>query len=348
MPERRTTLLDVAQRAGVSGATASFVLTGRDQEMRVSEEARRRVLRAARELSYRPNLLARGLRTNVTHTIALLSDTVATDQYAGQMIYGSLAAALEHQHLLFVAETEGDHAVEAQLIEDLLGRRVDGFIYAAMFTRRAALPRTLRGQPVVMLNCLSEDDGIPAVVPDEFEAGCAAARALLEAGHRHGIHVVGEPAPHTVAGHDRLAGIEVALRAAGVRLAGVIECFWWPEPAYEAVAGFLAGGTRPSALICLNDRVAFGAYQALNAAGIAMPEEVSVVSFDDSDLASWLRPPLTSIALPHLEMGRRAVETLLAKRPPVGVQRLPMPLRRRASIAPPAGDAQEKRRARGG
>ena len=99
----------------------------------------------------------------------------------------------------------------------------------------------------------------------------------------------------------------------------------------------LGRGVRPCALICLNDRIAFGAYQALQEAGLRVPEDVSVVSFDDSDLAGWLRPALTSVALPHAEMGRRAVELLLDDKRPEGAVTVPMPVHARGSIAPPAG-----------
>jgi len=303
--------------------------------MRISEQARQRVLRAAQELDYRPNLLARGLRTDVTHTVALVSDTIATEHYAGRIFYGGLAAALARQHLLFVGETEGDPAVEARLIENFLDRRVDGFVYASMFTREVRLPRGLRGQPVVLLNCFTGDGALPAVVPDEVSAGRTAARVLLEAGHRDGIWLVGENVQRTVAGRERLAGIEAMTGTAGCTLAGVLECPWWPAPALEALTAFLRGGARPSALICLNDRIAFGAYQALADVGLDVPRDVSVVSFDDSDLAAWVRPQLTSVALPHYDLGRRAVERLLDRADPGGVERLPMPLRSRASVGPP-------------
>src|SRR5262249_24479740 len=110
----RATLRDVARRAGVSRTTASFVISGRT-DMRISPDARERVLHAARELDYRPNLMARSLRTKHTRTIGLVSDTIATEPYAGEMIRGSLATALLCEHLLFVGETEGDATVEKRL-----------------------------------------------------------------------------------------------------------------------------------------------------------------------------------------------------------------------------------------
>ena len=338
MPPQRATLLQVAQRAGVSRSTASFVLAGRHQDMRISEDARQRVLRAAQELDYRPNLMARSLRTKVTRTIALVSDTIASDPYAGQAIHGSLAAAVAHGHLLFIGETEGDPVVEGKLISDFLDRQVDAFIYASMFTRYVRLPKLLKGRPVVLLNCLTRA-ATPAqhsIIPDELAAGWTAARTLLDAGHRNGIHLVGHAAERVFASRERLAGIREALAAAGARLAAPIECDWWPDSAYDGVSRALDGGLRPRALICLNDRIALGAYQALRAAGRVIPDEVSVVSFDDSEMAAWLRPQLSSISLPHYQLGWHAVEKLLGPPSEPAVLRLPMPLRARASVAEPA------------
>jgi LacI family transcriptional regulator len=160
--------------------------------------------------------------------------------------------------------------------------------------------------------------------------------ALLDAGHTDAIWLVGATPARVFAGRERLAGIEDALDERGLKLGGRVVCDWWPEPAWAAVNRALAGGARPSALVCLNDRTAFGAYQALQEQGLRVPRDVSVVSFDDSDLAAWLRPALTSVSLPHLELGRRAVELLLDKDRKPGVERIPMPLHERDSIGPPS------------
>jgi LacI family transcriptional regulator len=334
MPPQRATLLQVAQRAGVSRSTASFVLAGRHVDMRISEDARQRVLRAAQELDYRPNLMARSLRTKVTRTVALVSDTLASDPYAGRAIQGCLAAAFAHGHLLFIGETEGDPVVEAKLISDFLDRQVDAFVYASMFTRYVRVPKLLRDRPVALLNCLTRaaHPAQHAVIPDELAAGFTAARTLLDAGHRSGIHLVGNVAGRVVAARERLAGIKEGLGEAGARLAAPIDCEWWPDSAYDAVSRALRDGLRPRALICLNDRIALGAYQALRAAGRVIPDEVSVLSFDDSDLAAWLRPQLTSISLPHYELGWQAVEKLLGPSTDPAVHRLTMPVRLRASV----------------
>jgi LacI family transcriptional regulator len=338
MTGQRVTMADVARRAGVSRTTASFVLANRT-DMRISEDAKARVQQAAEELRYRPNLTARSLRTSVTRTIALISDTIATTQFAGEVIHGALDAAMAQDHLLFITETEGDPDVEERLIEGMLDRQVDGFVYAAMFSREVQPPAILREHPVVLLNCVAEGFRAPSVLPDEESAGRVAAQALLDAGHRDGIYVIGghHAVPETpagvFAGRERMTGIEMALQNAGTRLAGVAECDWQPEYGYREVRALLASGRRPRAFICSNDRLALGAYQALGEAGLGIPRDVSVVSFDDTDLASWLRPQLTSVALPHYRMGHTAVELLLSGGLDPVVHRIAMPLHARSSHA---------------
>jgi LacI family transcriptional regulator len=330
------TLQDVADHAGTSRTTAHHVLTGQDREMRIAEDTRRRVVRAANELSYRPNLMARMLRTQVSRTLALITDTVASEAYAGGLIYGAVAEAAEQGYLLFVCETEDDPDLEQRLVEELTDRQVDAFIYASLFTRRVELPPGLRTQRTVLLNCVAPDSDHVAVLPDERQAGRDAARALLDQGHRSGIWLVGEPGDEVIAGTERTIGLGEELRAAGVELAGRVECRWWPESAYEQFGAALDTGARPSAVICMNDRVAMGAYQALTRRSLRVPADVSVVSFDDSDLAVWLQPPLSSVALPHEELARHAVRLLLGHGELRGKEvRLPMPLRLRESIAPP-------------
>ncbi|NEK96538.1 substrate-binding domain-containing protein [Modestobacter muralis] len=327
---------DVADQARTSKTTAHYVLTGQDQKLRIAEETRRRVLRAATELRYRPNLMAKGLRTQVTRSIAFISDTVATEAYAGNLVYGAIAAAAEHGYLLFVCETGGDPELEASLIGDLASRHVDAYVYASLFTREVQIPAELHFERTVLLNCLAADNSSPAVIPDERQAGRDAACALLDRGHRRAIWLVGEPGEQVLAGAQRTEGIRQALSDAGTELAGTVDCKWWPEPAYEQFGAFLDDGGDPSAVICLNDRVALGVYQALKARGRSIPTDVSVVSFDDSDLAAWLQPPLSSIALPHRQMAAEAIRLLMTDgalaEHPVHVA---MPVRLRESIGPP-------------
>ena len=343
---KRVTLREVARRAGVSPTAASFVLSDRDDQ-RISEQTKQRVRKAARELQYRPDLTARGLRTGTSGTIALVSEFLSTTAYAGAAVRGALEAARRHGALLYIAETLGDPQVEQQLLQGMLDRRVDGFVYAAMFTHTVVVPQALRDVPLVLLNCISSDVKAPMVIPDEVGAGAAAARALLDAGHRDAIYFVGTlpPGVRSTPGWEgreawalteRLKGIRAELKGARVALAGTATVTdWEPRDGRDAVSALLRDGAVPKAVICVNDRVAMGAYQALATAGLQIPRDVSVISFDDSDIAGWLQPMLSSVALPHAELGRTAIELLLAGTPRSGRQRVPMSLVERESVGPP-------------
>jgi LacI family transcriptional regulator, galactose operon repressor len=347
---RRVTLADVAKQAGVSGTTASLVLSGRGRELRISESVEQRVIKAADELQYRPNIVSVGLRAGTTGTIGFVSDTVATSRLAGDMIKGALEAARERGVMLFIGETEGEAELERGLLQAMHDRQVDGIVFASMFTRAVKVPAALTTGPAVLLNAAPKRAStIPSVVPDEVEAGRAAARVLLDAGHRDGIHLIGagprvrDVPPEALAGVERLTGIREALAGAKVRIASGRVCpDWQPEYGYEATRDLLEH-TRPRALICLNDRIAVGAYQALDDFGLKVPADVSVVSFDDHPVATWIRPKLTTIALPHYELGRKAVEVLLAEinrdregaAPEAATHRVAMPVRVRDSVAAP-------------
>lgn len=343
---RRVTLAEVAAHAGVSRTTASLVLAGRGRELRISQNVEQRVVEAAKELEYRPNIVSRSLRTGTTRTIGFVSDTVATSRLAGDMIKGALEAAREQGMLLFIGETEGEPDLESDLLQAMHDRQVDGVVYASMFTRAVKVPAALTTGPAVLLNAVSKRAStLPSVLPDEVEAGRAAARILLEAGHRNDIHLIGagprlrDVPPEALAGVERLTGIREVLTEAKVRIAGGRVCAdWQAEYGFQATRELLEH-TRPRALICFNDRLAVGAYQALDDVGLKIPADVSVVSFDDHPVAGWIRPKLTTVALPHYELGRKAVEVLLAEINGTAAEgetyRVPMPVRMRDSVASP-------------
>ncbi len=355
MATNRVTLADVARSAGVSQTAASFVLSGRGAEMRISADAQERVRRAARETGYRPNIVSRSLRTGTSHTIGFVSDTVATTPFAGHLIWGALDAARERGHLLFICETEGDPDLERELIDAMHDRGVDGIVLASMYTRKITVPRALINGPAVLLNAVASNRSpIPSIVPDETDAGRTAAGVLLDAGHTDRIALIGAAPPRqtpkgSLAAVQRLQGIAETLDRAGVAMLDAIPCpEWQPRSGYEATRRLLEK-TTPTALICFNDRLAVGAYQAISDAGLEVPEDISVVSFDDDLIADWVRPGLTTVALPHYELGRKAVHVLLDgghdrstgadARP--AIHKIAMPLRTRDSVRVVAAAASE-------
>ncbi len=338
MGEPRITLVQVAARAGVSKTTAGYVLTGQDKKMRIGEQTRHRVLRAAAEMNYRPNLMARSLRTTVTRPIAIISDTLVTEPYGGELIGGCLAAAARQGRLTFIGETRRDPHLEAALIDEFLTEQVTDFVFVTVYPREIAVPAHLQQQAsVVTLNCAAEDGDTSAVLPDEVEAGAIAARTLLDAGIHNGIYLIGDRATHARApGRDREQGIRRTLQAAGTDIAEAVDCAWEPEAAYDAVSAALTHGLQPTAAICMNDRAALGTYQALNAAGLTIPGDVSVLAFEGSDLAAWLKPQLTTIDRQLDQMGRRAIELLTADTQTHAIEYIPLTLRPRQSVRNPA------------
>ncbi len=331
---KKPTLTDVARRAGVSVTTASYILNGRSSQMRISGETERKVQAAMRDLEYRPNLNARSLRSSRTRTIGVLSDFVASGSFSSQLLTGASAAARACDHLLVIGESLGDPDAERLLLEDMADRQVDGLIYATRSASRVRLPAGMSGVDVVLLNCLDPDVDLPAVLPDDVAGGRMAVDQLVSAGVAGEVYVVGEdPAAEVTAGPDRLRGIQAALTEVGRPLAGVVRCPWDVAPAHDAVASWLSTGARPDALICLNDRIAMGVYQALSEHDLRVAEDVSVISFDGSDLAGWLRPRLTTLALPFTEMGTRAVQVLMDPgRHPERISLLPLEVEHGSSV----------------
>lgn len=348
MGRTRVTLADVAAASGVSITTASLVLTGRARELRISAEAERRVRSTAQELGYRRSTVSAGPRAGRSQTIGFVSDTVASSGWAGDMVKGAVDAAYRHGFMLFVGESGGDPVVERALADAMRDRRADGVVFASMYTRTVTVPDGLYDGPAVLLNATpATRTTAPSVLPDEVQAGRSAARVLVEAGHDREIHLIGagpgtcDIPPHGIAAAERLLGLREVLTAAGVEIAGSQWCpKWTREHGYQATAELLRKH-RPKALVCLNDHLAAGAYQALDDAGLSVPDDVSVIGFEDHPVASWLRPRLTTIALPHYELGVRAVKVLVeqvvrgrAARAST-THRVPMPLRQGGSVAAP-------------
>ncbi len=309
---RRVTLAQVAAEAGVSRTTASYVVSGRGEQMRIAPATAERVAEAMRRLGYRPNRAAQTLRTSTTKSLGVITDFVAGGEFSAKLLLGAAAEARRLDHVLLIFETGGDPALETLALGELLGRGVDGILYATRTDSFVAVPPDFAGTHAVLLNCVDPAAAISAVVPDEEGGGWAAADVLVTAGLGARIHLVGE---HTTgearAGVLRRTGIDRRLAQAGYRLAGQLPCPWAVEAAHDVTAAWLAAGARPDALICFNDRVAMGACQALSAHSLSVPGDVSVVSFDGSDLAGWLRPAVTSVELPFRAMGALAVRRLV-------------------------------------
>ncbi|MFE1951558.1 LacI family DNA-binding transcriptional regulator [Streptomyces sp. NPDC059524] len=339
---KRPTARDVAELAGVSRAAVSFVFSGRAQG-NLSAETQRRIREAADELGYRPDEVARSLRGRRTGVIGMLSDEIATSPFAGRMVLGAMEAARARGHQILLLESRRDPAAEAEAIAELRARRVDGLVYASMELRTTEVPAGVDPARTVLANCLPREAGsYAAVVADERAGGRRAVDALIAAGHRD-IALLGG-AVGNIAAEDRARGFTDGMGAAGleVREAWMLRAGWQIDEGYAAALRVLGEAERPTGVVCANDRVAAGVLLAAARLGIAVPEALSVVGYDDQDhMADRLVPALTTVALPHHAMGAAAVDALLdavERDEPVAtgdVVRLPCPLVERASVAKP-------------
>jgi LacI family transcriptional regulator len=334
---QRTTIADVAARAGLSKTSVSMILNDRPGT-RLAPETAERVRVIAREMNYRPNPAARTLRVGKTRTVGFVSDDVTVTRYASAMIRGLLDVAAERDHTVLIAET-GHHPERiGAALDAMLDRQADGVIFGSMAARRVELPEVPPEVPVVLLNAATTGT-YPEVLPDEYAAGSAIARVLVDAGHRDGIAMIGsfppgylEPGVSVTVG-ARFAGLYDVLDGAGIRLvAEEHQRFWEPQAGYESAHRLVSAGHGVTAVICLNDNLAFGAYQAFQEAGLRVPDDISVVSFDDDVIASYVRPNLTTARIPYEEMGRIAMELVLGGDIEPGRRLVPMPLQLRGSV----------------
>ncbi len=302
---------DVAKHAGVSQATVSYVLNSAVGE-NIAEDTRVRVRHAAQELGYRPNAGARHMRTQRTNLIGFVTDVVVTTPYAGAIIKGAQDAARDAGKMLLLLNTDGMPEIEYRAVETLLEHRVEAVIYATMFHRPVVLPKNLSETRTVLLDCFVEDRSVPSVTPDEVYGGEHATRALLEAGHRR-IGFINN-IDSVPAKFGRMEGYVRALNAFGLAVdpALVRTVDSKPKDGYDTVLEMMRMPNRPTALFCFNDQVAMGAYDALRSLNLAIPDDVSVVGFDNLEIiADSLRPGLSTMQLPHYEMGVWSINFLL-------------------------------------
>jgi len=332
----RVTIADVAAKAGLSKATVSLILNDKPGT-RLSPETADRVRRIADELNYRPNPAARTLRLGKAPVVGFVSDDVTLTRYASAMIRGLLDVAEDKDHTVLIAET-GHHPERlGGVLDAMVDSRAAGLVFGSMAARQVELPQLPEDVPVVMLNARTATPR-PVVLPDERAAGAAMTQLLIDAGHRR-IGLIGRISPdilppeESVTILDRFAGIDEALAASGIELvADIHERRWEPEKGYERARELLRSGVELSALICLNDNVAFGVYQAFQEAGVRIPDDVSIVSFDDDVLASILRPSLSTARIPYEQMGRKAMELVLAGDREPATHLIPMPVVERESV----------------
>jgi LacI family transcriptional regulator len=334
---RPARLADVADAAGVGTSIVSRVLNG-DPSVSIRPQTRDRILAAARELSYRPNAFARGLKLARTMTIGLVIPNLAHPVNA-EIIRGAERRAAAAGYVVLLADSEeflqAGEAFERMLRE----RRVDGLLIASASTHEGVVRELARESlPFVLVNRRVPRVG-PSVTVDDARGMLIAVEHLTGLGHRRIAHIAGPRDADTA--RRRLAGFRSAMRGARLR----VPSSFLPEASYDEEGGFrameslLAQRPRPTAVVIWSLAAAVGALASARQQGLALPGELSVLGFHDAPIASYLDPPLTTVRMPLREMAERGVDCLLDMidgKPAESVVVATAPvLVERASVAPP-------------
>ncbi len=299
------TIRDVAERAQVSVASVSRVLTGAGA---VTEPTRLKILEAVEALAYVPHSGARSLSTSRTDTVGVILPDLF-GEFFSELIRGMDVAARANGLHLIVSSSHDDAREAASAIRSMRGR-VDGLIVLSPHLGSGNLAENLAGRlPVLLMNGGANADGHPSVVVDNLGGAVAAVEHLLAQGRERIVHI-GGPSGNLEA-RERQAGYVQAMTAAG-REPTVVAGAFTQASGHEAAQALLAEGVRPDAIFAANDMMAVGALLALQDAGVRCPEDVAVVGFDDVPIAALVRPALTTLRIEIAEMGRRAMDRLVA------------------------------------
>lgn len=331
---RNVTLRDVATLAGVSVATASKALNGRNY---VHQETRKRVVDAASKLSFTPNTIAQGLLSGQTGTVGLLTNDLV-GRLSLPILMGAEDAFGTGKMSVLLCDARGDSIRESYHLQALLGRRVDGLIVVGSDTD----PRPSLGHnipvPVVYVYGPSDDPRDHSVVPDNVGGAAAAAKHLISLGRTRIAHINGDHA--FLAARDRTLGVANSMAEAGLELVGgeVLFGAWTEAWGRSATTALLKRHPEVDAIICGSDQIARGVLDQLRESGVSVPDDVAVIGFDNWEvLATGSRPQLSTIDMDLENLGRLAAQRLFAAmggEVHAGIESLPCRLVVRGSTVP--------------
>ncbi|XOQ64383.1 MAG: LacI family DNA-binding transcriptional regulator [Bifidobacterium crudilactis] len=295
------TMKEIAERMGVSVSSVSLVLNNRDAG-RIKPDIADRIRDEAKRLGYRPNRIASSMRTNRTRILGFISDEIATTPFAGRLILGAQDAARAFGYTLLTVNTNGEKALESSEIETLKQYGVDGFLYARMFNQPTSVPQTLRDYPLVLVDATDVNGELPSIVPDETAIGRDVTERLIAAGCRRVAYIGLDD--DIAAQLGRFSGYRDTLAAHGIDFDDQLVTN--PRIGAEALVSTekLMEELRPDGFFCFNDARAWGVYQAAAWQGLTVGKDLSVVGVDNHQvIAETLSPRLTTVELPHYEMG---------------------------------------------
>lgn len=303
-------MMDVASKAGVSQATVSLVLNG-SPGAKLSDATRKRVQNAAKDLGY--NLPRRSSRPAPTgqSVIGFIVDELASDPWMAMAFEGAREKALEYGMNIYLAVSNGDPDNESAIIENLENQPLVGIIYGTILTRQVEPVAAMTRHSTILLNCYDATRQLHSVIPGDRLGGQMATQHLIDAGRKRIGFINGQQGID--ASRDRLKGYRQALSSNDIPSdpALVRSGNWETTSGYDNTKALMALDTPPDAIFCANDLMAVGCIEALHELGAVIPDDISVIGFDDREVAQHTHPPLTTFILPHFEMGTIAAESLI-------------------------------------
>ncbi|MEM7118902.1 MAG: LacI family DNA-binding transcriptional regulator [Chloroflexota bacterium] len=309
--KRKVTIEDIARSANVSISTVSRVLRNPSS---VSEQKRKAVLKAVKKLNYRPNVFAQSLASGQSMTIGVITQNFGSPFY-DTILRGLLHGLEETEYSPIFADGRWDEAVEQRELEMFLDRRIDGLIVVGGQLSETVLQQVGQNTPLIVIGRALEGISDQCIYVDNFQAGYDITSYLLRRGHRHIAHITADMHYQDSVSdvYQRYEGYKQALRDAGLEPDPqlVIEGDLLQYSGVLAVEMLLSQKRPFSAIFCANDQMAFGARLGLYRRGLRVPEEISLVGFDDESTAAFMLPPLTTMRQPAIEMGEAAAAALL-------------------------------------
>ncbi len=305
------TLKDIAQKTNCSVSTVSRILNHKSKQFRISNETEKLVLEAAKELKYRPNELARGLRLKKSHTIGLVVPDISNPFFA-YVTHVIQRHAYEAGYSLIVCNTDEDINLEMEQIELLRRKGVDGYIILPVGTKKEHIYELLdQNKPFVLLDRCFGDMNTNAVVVDNQKGSYQAVKHLIDNGHKRIAIIQG--LKNTSTSNARLSGYIDALKENKIKIDPrlIVGNDFRKENGYIETKILLKMDNPPTAIFTTSDLITLGTLQAIEEEKKSIPRDISLVAFDDIDYAPFLVAPLTSVRQPRDMMGQMAVKLLI-------------------------------------
>lgn len=303
------TMQEIGDSLGVSKAAVSLVLNGKDQG-RIRRETAQAIRQTAQVMGYSPKKTSYSSEKK-TRILGFISDHIATSPYAGRLIFGAQEAARQLGYIIVAVNTDGDDQLQASEISALKSYGVDGFLYACVYNQVIHLPQSLNGERVVIVDATDTSGHVPSIIPDERHIGRTATRHLIDVGCKR-IAFIGSFGPMQ-AQRGRLAGYCKELTEHGMAVDdNLIVNVEMGQDGMEKVAR-LVDRYQPDGFFCFNDARAWYVYSAAMRRGLNVGQDISVVGVDNHQVvAEMMAPSLTTIELPHYEMGYWATLKLIS------------------------------------